>query len=261
MSNNKHRVKIEKIFESFINGEKEYSVELTKQLIHEMSAEIVRELENHDDEVEDFERGDMGDDLASEISADKDEIDAEEMYIEDSDIELDLEDDIDDAAEELSIEMDSEEVSDIDDDLEDDLDVDDLVDDELDSFEDEEEIEDDSDVDVESEIEDKIDDLEDDVEDLSTKFDELEAKFKELQGEEIEELEECVDLVNVVVKKDKQVSKKNLESKKSETDKLELGGEPAVIKSSKDKIVVAKPSVEKKGSNTAKKANDLLKKK
>lgn len=91
--------KLERVLEYFINGEKDKATELFKEYMVESAAEIYQTLDETEEDVMEMERevphNDMGDDLADEIEANKDEIASEEMMGEDADDVIDLDDEDD----------------------------------------------------------------------------------------------------------------------------------------------------------------------
>ena len=209
--------KLSKVFEYLINEETDKATELLKSYILETAASIHQEIIEAEEDIlemeRDIEHGDLGDDLADEIAADKDEIESEEMFGEDEDLDLDL----DDAGEE---------------DLHDeDLSLEDLAD-EVD------------------EIEDTVDHVVDVQDDMGDKFEKLAAEFAKLvdleepehdididadgeiageePAEEDHEVMEAIELSKVKVDmKDKSVGGKSPIA--SQKTRLELGGTPVKI--------------------------------
>lgn len=81
--------KLEKVFEYFVNNESAKAEELFKAYMIETAADIYQSVTETEEDIMELERevphNDMGDDLADEIDANKDEIASEEMMGEDSD--------------------------------------------------------------------------------------------------------------------------------------------------------------------------------
>jgi hypothetical protein len=162
-----NRTKLEKALESLINGEEGKAVELFSSYIVETAAEIHQKMVEGEEDILEMERevefADLGDDLADEISADKDEIAAEESFEEDAEH--------DEAAEDLDIDLDAGEEVAADEGDEEFMDLEDL----------ESGLEDlQADVDA---VEDRVDGVEDTVD----AFEKLAAEFKKIKdAEEVE---------------------------------------------------------------------------
>lgn len=161
--------KLLKVMDYLINEQEDKARELLHQIFIEKARAIHEEMSAHDDDMEeDMLGGNMGEKLADEIDADKDEIESEEHYdaaMEDEDME------VDDAVEDLGDELD------MDDEDVDDVDVEDEV--EVDMGDEEGE---DMDMDMDAEEEGEHDEHEE-IHDLEQAIAELKAEFEALKQE------------------------------------------------------------------------------
>lgn len=215
--------KLEKVFESLANNESDKAAELLKSYIIETAAELHQKMVESEEDIMEMDREvefmDMGDDLADEISADKNEIAAEEMFDEDAEDTMDH----DDAVEDLEADLEADEGD------EDFMDLEDLEG----SLEDLE-----ADVDA---IEDRVDHVEDTADETHDAFEKLAAEFEKIKNaEEVEHgedfdgdgelgeeapIEESVELTNVKVDvKDK--TAKAFSPVGKAKDRLNLEGKP-----------------------------------
>jgi hypothetical protein len=153
--------KLEQVLEYLVNNESEKASELLKSYVIETAAEIHQTIVESEEEIEEMERevphNDMGDDLADEIDANKDEIKSEEMMGEDED-----EDELgmDDGAEEIHADLEGGEGEDL-------MDLDD--------------------------VKDEVEATKSEVEELTDKFSELEAAFDKIKNTEEVEHDEDFD--------------------------------------------------------------------
>ncbi len=203
-SDKKQRIKkLEQVFENYANEEHEVAYEQLKSIILEMSANLLRELEDDEDMIEMMNR-DEGDDLAYDIAKNKKRVRAEELYDEDEYDDLDEMDDhhmeghyMEDEYDDLD-EMDDYHMEhDYDDDMEHDY-GDDMEHDYGDDME--HDYDDDMEYDKHEKhhdkIEDRVDDLEDDFAELEKEFEELmnmEEKDMDYDEEEMEEGRQMTD--------------------------------------------------------------------
>lgn len=163
--------KLLKVMDYLINEQEDKARELLHQIFIEKARAIHEEMSAHDDDMEeDMLGGNMGEKLADEIDADKDEIESEEHYdaaMEDEDME------VDDAVEDLGdeLDMDDEDVDDVD--VEDEVEVD---------MGDEEGEDMDMDMDMDAEEEGEHDEHEE-IHDLEQAIAELKAEFEALKQE------------------------------------------------------------------------------
>lgn len=223
-----NKQKLEKALESLINGESGKAAELFSSYIVETAADIHQQLVDSEEDIMEMDRevefADMGDDLADEISADKDEIASEESFEEDADAEG--------AADDLETDL-----------VGDDADMD-AGDEDFMDLEDLESGLEDLTADIDA-VEDRVDHVEDVADETHDAFEKLAAEFEKIKNtEEVEHgedfdadgelgdtemhddaIEESVELTNVKVDvKDK--TAKTFSPVGKPKDKLNLEGKP-----------------------------------